>query len=241
MPTIIQIVVIAIIVFVLRGIGFELGYGTALGIILIVAGGISSALWGAVYQCKFKGNSPRRILTDFFCLRQSAKAYSLVVIFLLIDFASVIVSGGFHIESLWTPIVLFLKAILVGGVEEIGWRYTFQPELEKKISYVAAALCTFITWGIWHVLFFYIDGTLLGLNATQLLFFMMGLLTNSFILSCMYRISGSLWICVMTHALINAGSQMTNTDNVAISVAAKLVCIMISIILVYRGVRSENR
>lgn len=119
LPTMLQAVVIALITAVLRQSGVETGYATASGIILIVAVGISSALWGIIYQCRCNGKHVTDVIKDFFHIRQSVKVYLLVIVFLLIDFGGVIVSGGFRAENLWLPILLFLKAIAFGGIEEI--------------------------------------------------------------------------------------------------------------------------
>ncbi len=66
-------------------------------------------------------------------------------------------------------------------------------------------------------------------------FFLLGLLTNCFVLSALYAYSGSLWICVMTHALINALSQIVvdGDGNVMIGIVLKVVCIAIAVGLYY--------
>lgn len=157
-------------------------------------------------------------------------SYLLVVMFLLIVFGGTVISKGFQVESMWVPVLLFLKALAFGGIEEIGWRYTFQPDMERMVTYIPAVFITFICWGIWHFLFFYIDGSLASVNVP---FFLLGLLTNCFILSALYAYSGSLWICVMTHALINALSQIAVDENVIVGIILKIVCIAIAIGLYY--------
>lgn len=239
LPTMIQIIVIAMIAYILKIKGIATGYNSVIGIILIVVAGISSALWGIVYQCKYNHKSLWGIIKDFFDVRQSLTSYLLVVMFLLIVFGGTIISKGFKIQSLWIPILLFLKALAFGGIEEIGWRYTFQPVMERMVTYIPAVLITFICWGIWHFLFFYIDGSLTaGVNVP---FFLLGLLTNCFILSALYAYSGSLWICVMTHALINALSQIAvdNNSNILIGVILKVVCIVLAIVLYFMAARQE--
>ena len=239
-PTMIQTLVVAFLVFLLKKGNFRPGYDSAIGILLVALGGLASAIWGTVYQCKYNGKSIKRIAVEFFHIHQPLRIYGLVIGFLLIDFFGVIICRGFHCECLWTPVLLFVKAILVGGVEEVGWRYTFQAELEKRVSYVTATILTFASWGIWHILFFYIDGTLPGLSAKQMLFFLLGLLTNCFVLSCLFHVSGSLWMCVMTHALINVGAQLTRTDHDVVSTAAKLVCIGLAVLVVMScGMRTK--
>lgn len=92
--------------------------------------------------------------------------------------------------------------------------------MERMVTYIPAVFITFICWGTWHILFFYIDGSLKNAN---LPFFLLGLLTNCFILSALYAYSDSLWICVMTYALINALSQIAVDGNVMIDIILKIV------------------
>ena len=228
LPTLLQITVIAALVGILKLRGFELGYNSLLGILFISLAGASSALWGIVYQVKCHSKRPLEILKDFFNIKQSVKSYTLVLIFLVLDFSSVILNKGLKIESLLLPLLLFFKAIVFGGIEELGWRYSFQPTLEKKIPYIASTLITFVCWGVWHLLFFYIDGSLGNIHV---LGFLLGLLTNSFILSALFTYSNSLWICVMTHALINTFSQMSINDNVLLDYIAKVICIFLAVYL----------
>lgn len=58
--------------------------------------------------------------------------------FLLIIFGGTIISKGFQVQSMWILVLLFLKALAFGGIEEIGWRYTFQPVMERMVTYIPA-------------------------------------------------------------------------------------------------------
>lgn len=230
-PVMLQIIFIAVIAGVLKNKGITIGYESTMGVVLIVLAGVSSALWGVVYQCRYNHKSFLEIIKDFFDVRQSIMSYLLVFMFLFIIFGEAVVSKGFQMKSIWIPILLFLKALAFGGIEEIGWRYTFQPVMERMVTYIPAVFITFICWGIWHFLFFYIDGSLTaGINVP---FFLLGLLTNCFVLSALYAYSGSLWICVMTHALINALSQIAVEQNVVIGIILKIVCVTIAVVLYY--------
>ena len=227
-PTLLQIAVIATLVGILKLGGFELGYNSFLGILCISLAGVSSALWGIVYQVKYHSKRPLEILKDFFHIKQSVKSYTLVLIFLVLDFSTVSINNGLKVESLFLPLLLFFKSIVFGGIEELGWRYSFQPSIEKKIPYIASTLITFVCWGVWHILFFYIDGSL---ESIHILVFLLGLLTNSFILSALFAYSNSLWLCVMTHALINTFSQISINDNILLDYIAKAICIFFAVYL----------
>lgn len=100
LPTLLQITVIAALVEILKLRGFELGYNSLLGILFISLAGASSALWGIVYQVKCHSKRPLETLKDFFNIKQSVKSYTLVLIFLVLEFSSVILNKGLKIESL---------------------------------------------------------------------------------------------------------------------------------------------
>lgn len=221
-----QIFIIGIVVFFLRSIGWKIDYTTALGMLAIGIGGISSALWGIVVTVKYKRATLKEVLIDFVDVRQSFSSYILVCVFLLLEF--VLQGGRFQISSWYIPVILFFKAILFGGIEEIGWRFTFQPVLEEKLNYILATIITFVSWGIWHFIYFYIEGSLYQVVVTE---FLLGLLTNCFILSALYHKTGSLWICVMTHALINMLSQIASGGNFYISLISKGIIIIVAIIV----------
>lgn len=227
-PVMLQIILVCLVVFFLRKNDIVCEYDSYLGMALIVVAGISSAMWGCIYQVKCCGKKLFEIFVDFFSVKASLKSYCLVAIFLFLDFSSVIVGGTLLPQKPHILILLFVKAIVFGGIEEIGWRYTFQPILEKRWPYGIATLITFICWGIWHFLFFYVDGSIMNVETIP---FTIGLLTNCFALSAIFRFSNSLWLCVMTHALINALSQVTIGGNLFTDVFAKVLIIIVSILL----------
>ena len=90
-------------------------------------------------------------------------------------------------------------------------------------------------WGIWHFAYFYIEGTLLQVQAFGFLF---GLLTNCFILSALFIKTNSLWICVMTHSLINVFSQLAVGGNQNITYACKIIIIVMATVL---SIREQNK
>jgi len=234
-----HIFVITLIVFALKKKGLTLGYDSAIGVVLIVLAGVSSAFWGIVYQCKYHEKSLLQICKDFLDFKQPIKCYLLVLMFLLLIFGGTLWGKGFQVKSIWIPVLLFLKAIAFGGIEEIGWRYTFQPAMERIVTYVPAVFLTFLCWGIWHFLFFYIDGSLAG--TFNISFFLLGLLTNCFVLSALYAYSGSLWICVMTHALINSLSQIeiASDEHIIMGIVLKAVCILLAVGLYFMASRQK--
>jgi len=230
-----QIWMICIIVFILRSSGMIVDYTTLVGMVAIGIGGVSSALWGTIIAEKYKKYSIKKILKDFFAVKQKFCSYLFVLLFLLLDFCYVVFNGKLVLSAWYIPLVLFFKAIIFGGIEEVGWRYVFQPVLQERHNYITSTIITFAVWGIWHFSYFYIEGTLPQVQAFGFLF---GLLTNCFILSALFIKTNSLWICVMTHSLINVFSQLVVGGNQNVSYACKIIIIVMATVL---SIRERNK
>ena len=218
-----QVLGVSLLVWFLRAGGVKVDFTSPMGIIAVIVGGLSSALWGGLASISYHQSSFKQVLKDFFQVKQAPLNYLLVLIFIGLDFLPLVLSGKMIIPTWYLPIILFVKALVFGGIEEIGWRYFFQPTLQEKLTYLVSTLCTFVAWSLWHLLYFYIDGSLARIH---LLPFLLGLLSNCFILSAIYTKTRSLWLCVMTHALINALSQLSSTEeSLGLSLVIKVLII----------------
>ena len=220
-----QILLVSLIVWLLRAGEVRVDYGTPIGLFTLMLGGLSSAIWGGYVSIRYHHSSFKQLVRDFFQVKQAPLNYLLVLIFIGLDFLPLVLSGKMIIPTWYLPIILFVKALVFGGIEEIGWRYFFQPTLQEKLTYLVATLFTFLAWSLWHLLYFYIDGSLATIH---LLPFLLGLLSNCFILSAIYTQTRSLWLCVMTHALINSLSQLSSAESVWLSLVIKVLIILLA-------------
>lgn len=220
-----QILLVSLLVWLLRAGEVRVDYGTPIGLLTLMLGGVSSAIWGGYVSIRYHHSSFKQLVRDFFQVKQAPLNYLLVLIFIGLDFLPLVLSGKMIIPTWYLPIILFVKALVFGGIEEIGWRYFFQPTLQEKLPYLVSTLCTFVAWSLWHLLYFYIDGSLAIVN---LLPFLLGLLSNCFILSAIYTKTRSLWLCVMTHALINSLSQLSSAESVWLSLVIKVLIILLA-------------
>jgi uncharacterized protein len=232
-----QILLVSLIVLFLRAWGLRVDYGTPIGLLTLILGGLSSAIWGGYVSIRYHHSSLKELLRDFFQVNQPLSNYLLVLIFLVLDFLPLVWSGGMVIQAWYLPIILFLKALVFGGIEEIGWRYFFQPTLQEKLTYLVSTLFTFLAWSLWHLLYFYIDGSLATIHFLP---FLLGLLSNCFILSAIYTRTRSLWLCVMTHALINCLSQLSSVESLWLSLVIKGLIILLAMRIASSGVEKAN-
>jgi len=102
---------------------------------------------------------------------------------------------------------MFLAAVAVqtlfgGGMEEGGWRAYLQPALEGKARVVGSVLIVALAWSLWHLPYFFLPGSFLaGMN-----FFMYLIIAAamSFMLTAIYKLTGSVLLCTLFHGLQNA-------------------------------------
>lgn len=208
----------------------HLQYSKVISLLLLALGGTSSAVWGIIVSKKSKHvSSYRQIVIDYFNMKQPIKSYALTIIFLFIIFGYQIFTGKMRNGIMWYSFfAFFAQSIVFGGIEEIGWRYTFQPILKKKMPFEIVTVITFVSWGLWHYMYFYLTGSITYIQHDT---FLIGLLGNCFALGIIYEMSNSLWLCVLYHCLLNMFSQTMLPNNLNIVIFCNVICIFMAILL----------
>ena len=102
----------------------------------------------------------------------------------------------------WYLLVPYLPFMVIGGgIEEIGWRGYLQPCLEKRFSFVPAALIQGSIWAIWHLPLWFVQGsTQSSLNFGS---FWLYCVVFCFVLGALYRATSSIFAAVLLHAWVN--------------------------------------
>lgn len=99
------------------------------------------------------------------------------------------------------PLLLIQSFFFFGGNEELGWRGTLQPLLEKRYPFWLASLITGLVWGFWHFPLWFIDGSV------QRIFpfyqFAIYAIVLSFVLGAIYRKTQSVFYCSLFHGWCN--------------------------------------
>lgn len=224
-----QMSIICIIAAILRQ--NQISYPPILDMLFMIIGGVSTALWGIIVSVKYKNITGLTILREFFHIKQPILSYGMVLIFILIIFGIPILRQSFVEGVQWYSfIILFLQAIVFGGIEEIGWRYTWQPIIERKVSFPLASIATFVSWGIWHYMYFYVTDTLGNMEHIS---FLIGLLGSCFILGAIYKVTKSLWLCVLYHCLLNVFSQTLQANQLGMVILCNAAGIIIACVIVW--------
>ena len=142
-----------------------------------------------------------------------------------------LISGYESGAPIFAIVVMIPMMLAAGGLEEAGWRYILQPELEKKYSFAISTIIVGIIWWLWHLPLFYIQGV--GQYGQNYLAFGINVLGLSFALASIRKTTNSVWLCVLFHCIINSlsGIYVVN-DNIWGNIAAAAILILCSCALV---------
>lgn len=126
--------------------------------------------------------------------------------------------------------------LIIGGLEEAGWMYILQPELDKEYGFVLSSIFTGIIWFFWHIPLFFIPGTNHGEGLINFWMFAVQLMAFRFFNGAIYKISGKscVFMCVLFHTMFNAASPIFGTMTMTWlgTVVANTMIIVVSIVTV---------
>lgn len=138
-----------------------------------------------------------------FDFKHSILSYLMVIIFgILFIVSQCLISGYENGAPLYAIIFMIPMMLFGGGLEETGWRWILQPELEQKHNFIISTIIVSLIWWMWHLPLFFIQGLpQYGQN-----FFAFGISTLglSFALACIRKCTNSVWLCVLFHCLVNS-------------------------------------
>lgn len=118
-------------------------------------------------------------------------------------------------------------ALLIGPIEEFGWRGVALPLLQRKFAPVWAGLILGVIWGVWHVPAFLLSGT--PQSAWSFGPYFIGVVAIAVILTPMFNAArGSLLIPVLYHFQMNnpAWPDAQPWDTLIFVVAAVIIVVL---------------
>ena len=111
-------------------------------------------------------------------------------------------SGALSVRPWYMFLPLFVVMIAGGGLEELGWRGVAQPEMERTTGRAAAGLLVGLVWAVWHGPLFLLPGV--SQYEASFPVFAAGVIGTALILAWLYGRTGSILLCVVFHAAVNA-------------------------------------
>ncbi len=170
-------------------------------------------------------------MRNVFDFKHSIYSYLMVVILgILFILPQGLISGYENGAPLFAIIVMIPMMLIGGGLEEAGWRYILQPELEKKYKFIISTIIVSIIWWLWHFPLFYIQGV--SQYGQNYFAFGINVLGLSFALAGIRKNANSVWLCVLFHCIVNSlsGIYLIN-DNILGNIVTTIILIFSSLVL----------
>ncbi len=177
-------------------------------------------------------------LKTVFYAKNNLFLYLFVVAGLALYFLIHIAVSG-HTEVVLPFYTFFLSLpgnLIIGGLEEAGWMYILQPELDKKYGFVFSSVYVGIIWALWHIPLFFIPGTNHSEGLINFWMFAVQLIAFRFFNGAIYKISGKgrVFMCVLFHTMFNAASPIFGTMTMTWvgTISSNAVIVLVSIVTV---------
>jgi membrane protease YdiL (CAAX protease family) len=178
-------------------------YGEPLFWIPYAIGGLAPAISSYIIYRQFNEDFiPESFVKYVFGRKVDEKAWLIFGLFTIWRLLMIWIAFGINRPiSILSIIINLPLLILLGGLEELGWRGILQPQLEKIINYLLSILVVGTIWSIWHLPLWFIKGTVQSSFPFGLYLFSGIILTASF--TSLYKYTNNLFLCVLSHAWFN--------------------------------------
>lgn len=185
---------------------------TIIGQILYILGGSSPTIMAFVIVHLFYSEDERSTFYTNLARFKQPFSYYLFALFTPIGLGLIFLMMAYLIgnpvfDQVTTPLqflVLFLPAILFGGLEEVGWRGILQDQLQSRYRLLPLAVFIGLVWGAWHLPMYLIPG--LGNSPAGILPFVLQGIVFSLFMTWLYARTTSIPLVVVFHASINAAA-----------------------------------
>ncbi|QFU88657.1 type II CAAX endopeptidase family protein [Amycolatopsis sp. YIM 10] len=97
-------------------------------------------------------------------------------------------AGEFPFSPWHLVLLALIPALLLGPIEELGWRGYAQPMLQRRFNPLVTSLILGFFWGLWHLPAFLLSGT--PQSAWSFGPFMLGAFALSIIMTPLFNVSG---------------------------------------------------
>lgn len=185
------------------------GLNSVIGMILFIIGGFGPTI--SAILCLEGRLSFRKVWN--FIFNHKKKTVGFLLLFAAL---TIVIIGLSSLETnpempWYTLPLVFISCTLVGGGnEELGWRGTLQPVLERVLSkriknpvasFVVTTLIVGAIWAVWHLPLWFVAGS--SQQGMDFGLFAVDAICVAFWLACIYRRTGSVFYCTIFHGLAN--------------------------------------
>ena len=171
-------------------------------------------------------------IKHIFDFKHNLLSYLMVIFLGVVYILPQIFISGYESGFPLYAIVLMIPIMLIGGgLEEAGWRYILQSELEKKHNFLLSTLVVSVIWWIWHLPLFFIQGV--AQYGQNYFAFGISVLGLAFSLASIRKNTNSVCLCVLLHCIVNSlsGIYIIN-ENIIGSLVTSIILVIMSLVLV---------
>ena len=127
-----------------------------------------------------------------------------------------------YLHEPWYLFILSIPLMIIGGgLEEVGWRGFLQPALENKVPFFLASLISGILWAIWHFPLWFVQNA--SQSSMNFISFACYCIMGAFVLAALYKLTKSVFACVLIHASSNAFGNIFTMDILTRPIGIKLI------------------
>ena len=189
-------------------------------------GAASAPAWAMFILLKKHGQI--KGFKDFFLrIFETENVFKTVIItaaFFLFRFVLAMLSGQ-YLGDTWyfalSAVPGLVAGIIGGGMEEPGWRGFLQPALEEKFPFVVSVLCVSLIWSVWHIPSWFVQS--INQSSTNFLSFTLYCIGLSFVMAALYKLTKSVFACVLFHSWSNALGSVFSMDTIINPPGFKLI------------------
>jgi membrane protease YdiL (CAAX protease family) len=181
-----------------------MSYTNPIFILMVWAPAIASmSLIARYYGIKALGSFFRRL----FLWRMSVLWWLVLLVGIpAVFYLGATIKGEFPAQFPFAPwyavIPALATALVIGPVEEFGWRGMALPLLQRKYTPFVASIMLGTVWAVWHLPSFFMSGT--PQSSWSFGFFFLGVIAIALILTQMFNASkGSLFVAFLFHFMVN--------------------------------------
>lgn len=207
-----------------------------LGMIFFIIGGFGPTI--SALMC-IDGKLTWKKIANFIFGRKPGTFWFLLLILVLEIVLAIAASSGTNPEvPLYAlPIIFIVCTLFGGGNEELGWRGTMQPLLEKVLiskikkpfwNFIISTLIVGTVWLIWHVPLWFVNGSLQ--QSISFLWFAADIFVQAFILVCVYRRTGSVFNCMLLHGLLNTLTTFFIMETSWILICGNIILVILAVL-----------
>lgn len=202
------------------------------GVVLHLLGGFGPTVGGLWVFCR-GGGRLRQVPRLVFVPRRGT--WWVVLLFCLAEGAVIALSSrqfNPQIPLSLVPVVFLQAALIYGGNEEVGWRGTMQPLLERAVPFPGAAVVTGLVWAVWHLPLWFVEGA--SQQTIPFGWFAVLAVLQSFWYGALFRRTHWVFGCNLAHGLTNTLLSLFVIQVNGLLAAGCLLLLAASLILWYR-------